>query len=202
MQVNILGTTYEMEKTEGFMDAFEWQINQALEENGLYLNHLVIDGTPVADDYESYITEHFDRIQYIEVRADTLADMLENALHSGRDYLERALPEIRKLGRAFHHQPDSTTWAKFEQMMEGLDWVLLMMRSMAANADTLAGGEEYGYLALLLGTKLAYLTSAVTRRDPVSSGDLIVYEIMPLLESVARRVDQTICDPGPLRTTG
>lgn len=190
MKIKVWGNEVRMEKQEGVVDDFYSYVKRVLTDNSLCLNHMVIDGTVVSDGYDQYISENLDNIEFIDVKADPLIDLLDDALRSGSEYLKRAIPEIRDLGNEFYRTPGGETWKKFQQMLEGLEWIMQLIHSINANRNFYLNGERYEEFGARLNEELANLNDAVSRKDMVLIGDLILYEILPLLESVEKTVDE------------
>lgn len=127
-----------------------------------------------------------------KVKNDILRQVIDEAAESCRDYLETALPEIRKLGSEFYRIPGAETWSKFGQMTEGLDWIMRMLYSVTANRHLYSNGDRYAEIAERLNNLLAELNNAVQGGDTVFTGDLILYELYPVLESLQEAVEETV----------
>lgn len=127
-----------------------------------------------------------------KVKNDVVRQVIDEATESCRDYLETALPEIRNLGNEFYRSPGTETWSKFGQMAEGLDWIMRMLYSVTANSHLYSNGDRYAEIAELLNDLLAELNNAVQGGDTVFTGDLILYELYPVLESLQEAVKETI----------
>lgn len=127
-----------------------------------------------------------------KVKNDILRQVLDEAAESCRDYLETALPGIKELGNEFYRSPGTETWSKFGQMTEGLDWIMRMLYSVTANRHLYSNGDKYAEIAERLNDLLAELNNAVQGGDTVFTGDVILYELAPVLESLQEAVEETV----------
>lgn len=131
---------------------------------------------------------------HMQEKADTrsAATIIDEALETGGQYLEEALPEIRELAEEFYRRPNAGTWQKFGQMAEGLDWLMHMLHSVAANSGLYFNAESYQETCAKLSELLGELSGAVEGGDTVLTGDLILYEFVPVLEFLRDTIKESL----------
>ncbi|SRR6056297_1994540 len=130
----------------------------------------------------------------MQEKADTgsAEQIIDEALESGRQYLDEALPEIRVLAEDFYRGPDGPVWEKFGKMTEGLDWLMHLLYSVAANSGLYFNAESYRETYIRLGDLLGELSNAVEGKDTVLTADLILHEFAPALEFLRDTITETL----------
>lgn len=191
IKVKINETEFELQRHAGAAEELDRQVEARLSELGMYPDKVIVDGVEPDEDLKGYVAGRLDEINCIEIRAVALCQFLDKALGACRQYLETAVPEISRLGEDFYKDPTSGTWERFGQMLEGLEWISRLLDSIAANPDACLYPETYQRLGNELSQHLRQLHDAVSDRDMVFTGDLIQYEIAPLLAGLQDTIDQS-----------
>lgn len=119
----------------------------------------------------------------IELKVKIMEDFIRANLQNAVDYLQRAIPEVRALSDSFYRGASKETWQKFEQLLEGLQW-LAEVCSGVREKQNLPNSDHYREIVIKMGEKLGELGEALEKPDQVLIGDLIVYEILPVLEEL------------------
>jgi len=115
-----------------------------------------------------------------------MVNLNEDALYgeiltSTVEYLERAIPMVGKLAEGFYNGPDKAVWERFNQLLEGFQWLVNGQEHLRKRFPTDA---ELQSLQVVFCGKLAELSEALENSDFIFMADLLNFEIIPVLESV------------------
>ncbi|KAF0996463.1 hypothetical protein [Geobacillus sp. TFV-3] len=188
MQLNIFGQTFEYRNDRTELDAMFQQISRMVSEAGRQLSHLVIDGVEVYDDVETYIEERIDSIRTIDVVAVTMEEYIRDVFQTMHSYLTRSLPEIERIIDEFYQTPSEDTWVRFEQMLEGIQWIDQALYWLAEHRNDTIDRQTLVCMRETLAESLRQLLQAVEADDAIFIADLIQYEIKPLLKDIMEHV--------------
>ncbi|KJE26195.1 hypothetical protein LG52_3223 [Geobacillus kaustophilus] len=188
MQLNIFGQTFEYRNDRTELDAMFQQISRMVSEAGRQLSHLVIDGVEVYDDVETYIEERIDSIRTIDVVAVTMEEYIRDVFQTMHSYLMRSLPEIERIIDEFYQTPSEDTWVRFEQMLEGIQWIDQALYWLAEHRNDMIDRQTLVRIRETLAESLRQLLQAVEADDAIFIADLIQYEIKPLLKDIMEHV--------------
>src|SRR5690554_989447 len=133
MQVKILDRVFAYENEPAALEMIFAKINEFLEDTGLIFSHLKVDDTEVYTDYYNYLKKRIDRVELVEVEVRTVTEILQDALLTAEEYLERALPETESLAGEFYQGPSGETWTKFQQLLEGVEWLNQLLETIDQN---------------------------------------------------------------------
>jgi len=182
MQVKILDRVFAYENEPAALEMIFAKINEFLEDTGLIFSHLKVDDTEVYTDYYNYLKKRIDRVELVEVEVRTVTEILQDALLTAEEYLERALPETESLAGEFYQGPSGETWTKFQQLLEGVEWLNQLLETIDQNKLKPENWKKYVPVALRFKEELHNLQEALEGRDYVLMGDILLYEITPCLK--------------------
>ncbi|WPZ18092.1 hypothetical protein UM396_16245 [Geobacillus subterraneus] len=188
MQLNIFGQTFDYRNDRSELEAMFQKIFSMIDEADRQLSHLVIDGVEVYDDFETYVEERIDFIRTIDVVAVTMEEYIRDVFQTMHAYLARALPEIESIIDAFYQAPSEDTWLRFEQMLEGIQWINQALYWLAEHQEDRIVHQTFVRIRENLAESLRQLLQAVEADDTILIGDLIQYEIKPLLKDIMEHV--------------
>jgi hypothetical protein len=188
MQLKILGQTFEYRNDLAELEAVFQQILNMITEADKQFSHLVIDGVEVYSDFETYIAEKIHSIHTIDVVAITMDEYIRDVFQTMYSYLTRALPEIERLIDEFYHAPSENTWNRFEQMLEGVQWINKVLYLLVENPKNPLERQVLAHVRKTLEERLRQLLEAVETEDTILIADIIQYEIMPLLKEMMEQV--------------
>ncbi|RXT04472.1 hypothetical protein [Ammoniphilus sp. CFH 90114] len=192
MLVKLLGESFIIpNEVKGLEQLFK-EIGQLTRDSNLSLSSMIIDGIEVFEDYNGYIHERIESIQIIEVVLQTIEEMGNQILKSTADYLERAIPELNGLSDEFYQGPNNQTWGKFEQFLEGLQWISDTFSLMKGNQKLNDNLEQILTINQKVLNELAKLEEAVSSSDFTLVGDILTYEIVPLLEQLLNKLKTSV----------
>lgn len=196
MKLTFFEQTIEVENTMAKVDQAFASVNEKLAEGEYVFSHLIIDGEPFYDEFEEYIAENVNSIQKIEVVVKTTKEMVNEILLSTENYLQGALPEIEKLVDEFYNNPTEQTWVKYEQLLEGIHWIVSAISAVDQTKHEIENWNEYLTKVASLEQEFQGLTEAMENKDYVLIADIIQYEITPILEAIKNEATTTIDNQG------
>jgi hypothetical protein len=162
-------------------------INHLLEMAQVSLDYLIIDGIEVVADFENYLSVNRSTIRLIEVITKSLQRQILEQLDEAVAYLDRAVPEVAILADEFYQGAKQSSWEKFDQLLEGIQWLALVV-STIQNKELLPNWDQFQKIAVTMLKKLGELGKALQDFDRILMADLIKYEIEPTLEEL-----RTLC---------
>ncbi|PKH10357.1 hypothetical protein [Planomicrobium sp. MB-3u-38] len=171
------------------------KINEWLGSSYLF-SHLNADGVEVYEDQDQYLSSNLLSIQVLEVIAYTPQEFIATSLLDAENYLEGALKEFENLADGFYNTPGNAEWADFSKMLEGMQWLNLVISSIGNLKEKPGNWTEFTTVSDKLQSELKNLEEAIEKDDSILIADLIQYELLPLYESLEKEVKQTIDNEG------
>lgn len=108
-------------------------------------------------------------------------ELVKETLESLTDYLPRLIIGCQKIAEQFHSADEATAMQSLPNALEGLEWVIQVVSEL----------QKFGVLAEFdlarITSHFPELESALVNRDYILIGDLLEYEIVPVLEEWANR---------------
>jgi hypothetical protein len=184
MQLHILNQVYEITGDKNAADQCLEIIQAEVKRANLLLDHLNVDGMDVFNNYKEYLSDKETGAEIVLAKVSTLQQLLENLLVSAHQYLTNVVPIISNLSDRFYKSPESSTWNDFDSLLAGLSWIVELGQKI----------EEHNYYLNLLEhfqvieTQVKELFDAIKNEDNILLGDLIKYELAPLLENLDKEI--------------
>jgi len=171
-------------------------VNQLLGTSKLVVDSVWVDGADAGQDYETYILEHHLNIESIRITTQTMKQLCLGMLDSAVQYIDGAVEELPGLSKLFYTGSMQEAWGKLEYLFEGLQW-LNQMAVMAVDEDMMfADQKEYHSFIQALSALMVELSEAVAAKDGTSIGDIVSYEILPMLNNIKSVMTQTLHSEG------
>lgn len=167
------------------------QVEEILKENDVYLELMEIDGNEVFEGFQEYLIEHIQEIKEIKVKVQTLKQLLDESILTMQQYLEGALPEVKKLADEFYQGATKESWDKLTQLFDGLSWVTQNIRAIQTEIQY-QNSTAYIDISKSLQEELSNLEDALKNGDLVLTGDILKYEIVSILDQLLAIVTTTI----------
>jgi len=115
-------------------------------------------------------------------------ELFQEALATGGDYLPRLKEGVRKAGLLFQEGKEGEAVYLFNQLLDGFEWLAsvvdsfgLALRDDLIPITTIDTNIEQSVKSF--GTCLAELQKAWENTDYIFIGDLLTYELVPLVET-------------------
>lgn len=167
------------------------KIEEILKGNEVYLELMEIDGVEVFEGFQEYMIEHIQEIQEVNVKVQTLKQLLDESVLTMQQYLEGALPEVTKLADEFYQGATKESWDKLTQLFEGLSWVTQNIEVIQTK-NQYHNSTAYIDISKSLQEELSNLEDALKNGDLVLTGDILKYEIVSILNQLLVTVITTI----------
>lgn len=172
------------------------EINEQLEDSDFVFSHFLIDGTEVYEDVEAFLQENLERVEEFELILRTKAEMLNDIMLSAESYLTNAVPEIHKLVDEFYSNPTEESWAKYGQLIEGMQWLMQMVMTIDSSEHKISNWNDYLTNVTALEQELQTLLEAMENADYVLIADIIQYELIPNLTNLQTLLTTSIDTDG------
>jgi len=111
-------------------------------------------------------------------------EQTRRALTSTLQCINGAIPLIGELADEFYRGPEQGTWVKLQKLIEYLERINLSTGVVSNNKECIEGLDAYLDITLDMKDKVAELLKAMEKSDMVLMGDLLCYEIIPVLEAI------------------
>lgn len=193
MHVNINGQEFFFENTTQSIQQLSEQINATLSQTGLLYSHMVVNGIPVYDDPEQYITENLETLEEIQVVLVSSDQFLQDIFQTALDYVTRALPQLSRLVDEFYHVPAEDTWNALGQLVEGLQWFQQTETFIAGMGSSPEWANEVKEL-FRFSDVLTQLEEAVAQEDATMIADIIQYEVMQRFETMEKVLPDVVAN--------
>jgi len=101
-----------------------------------------------------------------------------------------AIPQLKVLSDEFYAAPTTDTWNKMSDFLEGVQWVISTFSSIDGwqNLNTIVNDYEVwnGYAKEIFSLQqiIVEFEEVLENNDVVSIGDILAYEIEPILKSM------------------
>lgn len=133
--------------------------------------------------YEQYLMNNIDSIEEINIKSLSKVESIEQTERALIEYIERFTPGSLEVSQYFFGVLTEEHWAKFSDFLTGLEWIvnaiefdmLLYQQLDIAVPETLKSLNALESHIMELGRSLEW-------KDHVAVGDIIQYEIVPLLD--------------------
>lgn len=184
MRIELLNNTFELENDKESVDKLFKRIESILEDGEYAFDCMEIDGNKVYENHYDYIIDNLSGIKEVKVAIITFYELIRNIMVSTVQYLERAVPLIESLSDEFYKNPEQGTWEKLQELIEGIEWINSGSEVILNSGKSFGGAMEYVKAASNMRSKLSELEEAIKNSDMILIGDLLSYEITPMLESI------------------
>ena len=179
-----MNNTFELENNEESVDKLFERINNILEDGQYAFDCMEIDGSQVYENHYDYFIDNLTGIKEVKVSIISADELIRNIMVSTVQYVQGAVPEIGILSDEFYKKPEQGTWAKLQQLIEGIEWINSGAEVIVNSRKSFGGVFEYVKVASEMRSKLSELEEAIKSSDMILIGDLLSYEIIPMLESI------------------
>jgi hypothetical protein len=196
MIVKLLEHTLEYDNKPSSIEEIFAKINEQLNDSDHHFSHLIIDNEEVYENHDAYIFENVEQINQIEVKVKSIKEFVNELLLSIEEYLHRALPEVEILVDEFYQGPKPESWEKFNQLLQGIQWLDQVIITIDQSKFTPKNWDDYLKISASLKAELQNMEEAVENKDMILIADIIQYEIIELLKSYEESVKTTIDQEG------
>ncbi|AIQ65879.1 hypothetical protein PSTEL_24985 [Paenibacillus stellifer] len=147
-----------------------------------------VNDKTIFDGYEQFMIANLDELEAINVTTLSKAESIQQTEEELDEYLDRFLPASIDVARSFYGDLTEKHWSQFSSFIQGLDWIF---KALEFESELLKqeGRDLPEYLAIVntLEVIVRELDSSLQVQNFVAVGDLIQYEIIPLLQNFRSR---------------
>lgn len=117
---------------------------------------------------------------------ETITEIIDTT----HNYIENAIPLVKKLGDSFYHNPNKDSWDQLIDLFDGISWIIetLSIIDHTDNLDTIVNNyetwNEYVQTVSKLKDIAGDMEPALESEDTILVGDLLIYEITPIFEEM------------------
>lgn len=162
------------------------KLSEILERTQLFVSSIVVDGLEIDGELDDYIATNGAIINEIQIILISQFQFILEMMSEGERYISRAIPEIERLSDELYKGASGTTWNKFNQLIEGIQWILQLTHTLdqAKEALGLLYHDDMSLVHHTLSTQLGNLEESLQNDDQVLTGDYLLYEILPEFEKL------------------
>ncbi len=114
--------------------------------------------------------------------------LLNEAMEDGKDYLPRLREGISEVALLFQEGREGEAINLFIQCIEGLEWFVTLVSGMATFEVEKVNKEEFFDLSFKAKGVLQELLEAWDNKDTVLIGDLLEFEVVPIIDQVINAI--------------
>lgn len=192
MKIELLNDKFDLENDKESVARLFDSINSILEDEQYAFDCMEIDGNQVYENHYDYIIDNLTGIREVKISIISADELIKNILTSTAQYIEGAVPEISILSDEFYRGPEQGTWVKLQQLIEGIEWINSGTEVITNSKKSFTGLYEYIKSTVEIGNKMTELAEAIKNSDMVLIGDLLSYEIIPMLEAIKDTANEIV----------
>lgn len=191
MNIEILGQTYSWQEGQDAHAVMQFIIDKI--PSAHLLTHLEVDHIPVYDECELYIEEEFDDIENVKAIIVPYRTATDEGLLSLADYFQRAIPHLGQVSAQLYGGQSETAWTDIMHLCEALQWMSDLTQSVEKLGVAYKQWDTYLVAIVDMQTQLNDLYGAMEAKDMSLLADLLQYELLPRLQTIATAL-QVIID--------
>lgn len=188
----------EMENNLESMDKVYRLIETEIGKTGQHFSHLIIDGEDIYENMEEYINNNIRIIKEIKVMTATMKEFILDIIITTREYIEKAIPQIISLSDCFYSNPSAENWNAISNLFDGIGWIIDSFKNIDGlkNLNVMFNDYEnwnqYTTEIHSLTNILIDLKESLENDDIMLVGDLLSYEIVPIMKNMEFKLSKLI----------
>ncbi|WP_347451181.1 hypothetical protein [Acetoanaerobium noterae] len=196
MIIKIIDIEKEFKNKESEIPKIFDYINQIINEKNIFLKSMEIDGIEIYDNFYEYFLDKMESINIIEIKIQTLNQLIDDVIYDSWEYIVKAIPLIERLSVSFKKNPTEKSWQELGNLFSGIEWILETYRNIDQykNLSELVPNyyiwNEYVVELEKLKQALPDFFEAINNKDTILIGDVLEYEINPLFESISEKLNK------------
>jgi hypothetical protein len=196
MEVTFQEQKWEIENTSIGVEELFTRITALQNERSLHISHIIIDEQILYNDYREYVEERLQSIEQIQIEAVTLQQYVEQLLVTSHEYCSRAIELLPALSAQYYQAPNQDSWSQFESLLGGLEWLTQVASLIEEHNIQYSNLSTYLEIHASLRQVLSEMLQSVERKENAAIGDLLHYEILPLLEKLEQELNTSLSEEG------
>lgn len=157
-----------------------WQneVSQIYSDDRL-IYYVDIEDVSFYSDYEQVLFENFRSINKVNIHTRNRTESIKETEITLYDYLTKYIPASKEIADHFYGEIQEEHWSMFVQLTDGLGWIMSSMNFL----NILNGISTKSLEITKLELALNELEQGLIAQENVLIGDILRYEIIPVLES-------------------
>lgn len=196
MEVTFQEQKWEIENTSVGVEELFARMAALQNERSLHISHIIIDEQILYNDYREYVEERLQSIGKIQIEAVTLQQYVDQLLVTSHEYCSRAIELLPALSAQYYQAPNQDSWSQFESLLEGLEWLTQVASLIEEHNIHYSNLPTYLEIHASLRQVLSEMLQSVERKENSAIGDLLHYEILPLLEKLEQELNILMSEEG------
>lgn len=196
MIINVIDIEKEFQNKESEIPKIFDYIDQIINKKNVFLKSMEIDGVEIYDNFYEHLLDKMESINKIEVKTQTLNQLIDDVVCDSWEYIVKAIPLIERLSASFKKNPTEKSWQELGNLFSGIEWMLETYRNIDQyeNLSKLVSNyyiwNEYVVELEKLKQSLPDFFEAINNKDTILIGDILQYEINPLFESISEKLNK------------
>ena len=124
MNILLLGEKISIHNAIEEIESFIEIMNNRLRESRNFYSHMIVDGKEIYLDPLDYLIENISEVENVCIETRTVSEFISEILCSLEEYSDRVIPVIVSLTDEIYKGANEQTWNVFNQLLEGINWVL------------------------------------------------------------------------------
>ncbi|WP_066192283.1 MULTISPECIES: hypothetical protein [Gracilibacillus] len=160
------------------------------------INQVTINAQDVYDDFEAYLEQHWQSIEYIKVITQSKKQFINDTLLTAENYLDNAVDLVQELSNNFYQKPGAEDWNQFQYFTEGITWFSNILVTIDSLKERPNNWKCYVDQYHKLEDGIKELAEAVEADDETLIADIIQYEMIPIYQNLKKLISNTIDTEG------
>lgn len=185
-QEQIIDATFEQ------VDYWWKQATSSIFQQEKLIQYVTIDGRVMYDGYEQYLVQNLVQIKEVDISTLSRMESIQETEKSISEYLERFIPAAQNITDQLFGVIGMEQQNLFARFVEGLGWIVNALEFNKTLYNQIADYEpEYLKILERLELVINEMCDNVERKDYVAVGDLIQYEIIPLMRDSQNKMEMS-----------
>lgn len=184
--------TMTLDRNELAFQTIFTKVNELIENEKVVFSHLVVDGVEIYDKHEQYIQGRIDEILQIEIVTHTAEQMIQEAMQSIYEYLERAIPALNTLIEESYAGYTDETWQGISQLSEGMEFIVTFIGSVKGLDEKPVNWEKIHHTFKHSEEQFAMLLQVIEQQDTIEISYVLANGIVPAYEGLRDAIEPAI----------
>ncbi|AZS17586.1 hypothetical protein [Paenibacillus lutimineralis] len=174
------------------LDGWWKQATEAIYQQRQLIQYVELDGNLYYDGYEQYIIENVNRIKEINICTLSKWESIQDTERSIVEYLDRFIPAGQDASIQFFGEIKAEQHNIFAQFIDGLSWIVSALEfNRILYKEVGISQPEYLTTMDSLDEIISGIYENVQRDDYIAIGDIIQYEIVPLMQEIQKKMKKS-----------
>jgi hypothetical protein len=163
-----------------------------LVEHKLHISHMTVDDEEIYENYREYIEQQLPDIKQIHVNVVTMKQFTDELIASSHAYCIQVTEQLPLLSTQYYQTPTQESWQQFQSFIEGVEWLTQLIGLIGEQGALYNNAAAFPEIGIALNQMMSELLEGMERQDHTAIGDLLQYEVVPLIEKLQQELHQTI----------